>query len=123
VLALPSPAWQRRNHAGCRGEGAGAGRRGRIGISDIVAEDRLSAEDRAERGSYVGCMAGALARGEYEAWLAAAGFTGIEVTFAHEVADGVHGAIVRATKPVNADAVASTRSNGSLPVIQDSGCC
>ncbi|MDQ3672356.1 MAG: arsenite methyltransferase, partial [Actinomycetota bacterium] len=39
---------------------------GRIGISDIVAEDRLSAADRAERGSYVGCVAGALSRSEYE---------------------------------------------------------
>ena len=40
---------------------------GRIGISDIVAEDRLTAEERAERGSYVGCIAGALSKGEYEA--------------------------------------------------------
>ena len=47
---------------------------GRIGISDIVAEDRLSPEERAERGSYVGCIAGALSKGEYEAGLEAAGF-------------------------------------------------
>ena len=31
---------------------------GRIGISDVVAEDELSLADRAERGSYVGCIAG-----------------------------------------------------------------
>jgi arsenite methyltransferase len=72
---------------------------GRVGISDIVAEDRLSPAERVERGSYVGCIAGALAKGEYEAGLAAAGFTGISVSFTHEVADGLHGAIVRATKP------------------------
>ena len=47
---------------------------GRIGISDVVAEDRLSPEERAERGSYVGCIAGALSKGEYEAGLEAAGF-------------------------------------------------
>src|SRR4029078_12286002 len=47
---------------------------GRMGVSDIVAEDRLSPEDRAERGSYVGCIAGALSKGEYEAGLEAAGF-------------------------------------------------
>ena len=35
---------------------------GRIGISDVVAEDHLSASERAERGSYVGCIAGALSR-------------------------------------------------------------
>ena len=38
---------------------------GRIGISDVVAEDHLSPADRAERGSYVGCIAGALCRAEY----------------------------------------------------------
>ena len=47
---------------------------GRIGISDVVAEDRLAPAERAERGSYVGCIAGALSKGEYEAGLEAAGF-------------------------------------------------
>ena len=71
---------------------------GRIGISDIVAEDRLSPADRAERGNYVGCIAGALSKGEYEAGLEAAGFEQISVEFTHEVADGMHGAIVKAVK-------------------------
>lgn len=72
---------------------------GRIGLSDVVAEDRLSPGERAERGSYVGCIAGALSMGEYREGLAAAGFTDTEVTFTHEVADGMHGAIIRAVKP------------------------
>jgi SAM-dependent methyltransferase len=72
---------------------------GRVGISDVVAEDRLTPAERAERGSWAGCVAGALAKGEYEAGLAAAGFADPSVTFTHAVADGVHGAIVRATKP------------------------
>ena len=38
---------------------------GRIGISDVVAEDQLTRGERAERGSYVGCIAGALSRREY----------------------------------------------------------
>jgi len=71
---------------------------GRIGISDVVAEDRLSPEERAERGSFVGCIAGALTRGEYEAGLGAAGFEDVSVEFTHEVADGMHGAIVKAVK-------------------------
>ena len=71
---------------------------GRIGISDVVAEDRLSPEQRAERGSYVGCIAGALSKGEYEAGLEAAGFEQVSVEFTHEVADGMHGAIVKAVK-------------------------
>jgi arsenite methyltransferase len=72
---------------------------GRLGISDIVAEDRLAPEERAERGSYVGCIAGALSKSEYEAGLAAAGFEAIDVRFTHEVADGIHSAIVKARKP------------------------
>src|SRR5262245_62277424 len=71
---------------------------GRIGISDVVAEDRLTPEERAERGSYVGCIAGALSRDEYTGGLDAAGFEQISVKFTHEVADGMHGAIVRAVK-------------------------
>ena len=71
---------------------------GRLGISDIVAEDRLDAGQRAQRGSYVGCIAGALSRGEYEAGLHTAGFEHVSVEFTHEVADGMHGAIIRAVK-------------------------
>ena len=58
---------------------------GRIGISDVVAEDRLAPEERAARGSYVGCIAGALSKGEYEAGLEAAGFEDVSVEFTHEV--------------------------------------
>src|SRR6478609_11269874 len=72
---------------------------GRVGISDVVAEDQLSAADRAGRGSYVGCIAGALSRAEYLDGLAAAGFVDAEVSFTHEAADGMHAAIVRASKP------------------------
>ncbi|WP_380165074.1 arsenite methyltransferase [Jannaschia sp. R86511] len=72
---------------------------GRIGISDVVAEDHVTPAERAERGTYVGCVAGALSRAEYLAGLAAPGFTDASVTFTHEVAPGLHGAIVRATRP------------------------
>jgi len=75
---------------------------GRIGVSDVVAEDHLTPADRAERGSYVGCIAGALSRTEYLDGLTAAGFTDAEVEFTHEVAPGMHGAIIRATKPAAA---------------------
>src|ERR687897_514151 len=71
---------------------------GRIGISDVVAEDRLTEPERAERGSYVGCIAGALSKSEYEAGLQAAGFREVSVEFTHPVADGMHGAIVKGVK-------------------------
>ena len=72
---------------------------GRLGVSHVVADDTLTAAERAERGSYVGCIAGALSFAEYRAGLVAAGFTAVEITPTHEVADGMHSAIVRATKP------------------------
>ena len=71
---------------------------GRVGVSDVVAEDRLTPVERSERGSYVGCIAGALSKSEYEAGLAAAGFAQVSVEFTHEVADGMHGAIIKAVK-------------------------
>jgi len=90
---------------------------GRIGISDVVAEDRLSAGERSERGSFVGCIAGALSRSEYEGGLEAAGFERVSVEFTHEVADGMHGAIVKAVK---------TTERKGLPIVEPAvkaGCC
>jgi arsenite methyltransferase len=72
---------------------------GRVGVTDVVAEDRLTPEERTERGSWVGCIAGALSQGEYEAALVAAGFEDVSVRFTHAVADGMHSAIVKARKP------------------------
>ncbi|HEV8221952.1 MAG TPA: arsenite methyltransferase [Streptosporangiaceae bacterium] len=72
---------------------------GRIGISDVVAEDHLTPADRAAAGSYAGCISGALSRAEYLAGLATAGFTEASVTFTHEAAPGMHSAVIRAVKP------------------------
>jgi arsenite methyltransferase len=72
---------------------------GRLGVSDIVAADHLAPEERAERGSYVGCIAGALSFAEYDGELRKAGFEDIQVEPTHEVADGMFGAIVRARHP------------------------
>jgi len=92
---------------------------GRVGVSDIVAEDRLTPGDRAARGSYVGCIAGALSRSEYTAGLQAAGFEDVSVEYTHEVADGMHSAIVRARK-------AERPAARGMPAVQPaakSGCC
>ncbi|POH62665.1 MULTISPECIES: arsenite methyltransferase [Cryobacterium] len=72
---------------------------GRLGLSDVVAENQLSESERIERGSYAGCIAGALSDEEYRVALAAAGFTDISVDFTHEVAPQMHGAIIKAVKP------------------------
>jgi arsenite methyltransferase len=72
---------------------------GRIGIADVVAEDRMSPADRAAAGSYGGCLAGALSRGEYLSGLAAAGFSDASVTMVSKAAPGMHTGIVKAVKP------------------------
>jgi arsenite methyltransferase len=71
---------------------------GRIGISDVVAADDLSVADRAERGSFVGCIAGALSFAEYDDELRRAGFADIHIDPTHELVDQMFGAIVRARK-------------------------
>jgi SAM-dependent methyltransferase len=75
---------------------------GRMGVSDIVADDLLTPAQRAERGSYVGCIAGALSFREFRDGLRAVGLTDVEVVPTHAVAEGMHSAIVRATKPASA---------------------
>ena len=94
---------------------------GRIGISDIVADDALSAEQRAERGSYAGCIAGALSTSEFRAGLDAAGLTGISITPTHEVVPGMVSAIVKATKPTGAGPGIDL-ARRKLPLAA-SGCC
>ncbi|MBI4728080.1 MAG: arsenite methyltransferase [Acidobacteria bacterium] len=89
---------------------------GRLAISDVVASNDLSPADRAERGSYVGCIAGALSFAEYEEGLTRAGFAGVSVTPTHEVLDGIHAAVVRAVKP------AAAPSDRELPIAR-SRCC
>ena len=92
---------------------------GRLGISDVVAEDHLTPAQRAERGSHVGCIAGALSVGEYLDGLRAAGFVDPEVVCTHRVAEGMHGAIVRAAKPgAPGDAAAAC-----CDVTAKAGCC
>jgi ubiquinone/menaquinone biosynthesis C-methylase UbiE len=71
---------------------------GRVGVSDVVADNELDEAQRAERGSYVGCIAGALSFDEYETGLRSAGFDAISITPTHQVVDGMHSAIVKATK-------------------------
>jgi arsenite methyltransferase len=71
---------------------------GRIGISDIVADDSLSAEERAARGTYTDCIAGSLTFSEYRSGLEAAGLEDISLTVSHEAADRMYSVIVKARK-------------------------
>jgi arsenite methyltransferase len=93
---------------------------GRIGITDIVAEDHLTPAERTERGSYVGCIAGALSFSEFHAGLEAVGLVGISLTPTHTVTDGMVSAIVKAAKPLHARPLVDL-SPRSQP-LAESGC-
>jgi arsenite methyltransferase len=71
---------------------------GRIGISDVVADNDLAPADILERATRVGCIAGALTFDEYDDQLRHSGFSGITVKSTYEFGAGIHSAIVRATK-------------------------
>jgi SAM-dependent methyltransferase len=101
---------------------------GRMGVSDVVADDALSPADRASRGSFAGCIAGALSFTEYRAGLDAAGLVDIDVTPTSLAGDGLHGAIIRATKPQNWSArsvrpVALPAPVIGLQMLPGSACC
>ncbi|WP_328412379.1 arsenite methyltransferase [Nocardia sp. NBC_00403] len=95
---------------------------GRIGIADVVAEDELTPPQRAERGDHVGCIAGALSFTEYRNHLTAAGFADIEITSTHQVADGMHSAIIKAVKP-GAETAAESQDPAAVDSCCAPGCC
>jgi ubiquinone/menaquinone biosynthesis C-methylase UbiE len=98
-------------------------RGGRIGISDVVSDNDLTPEQRAERGSYVGCIAGALSFGEYENGLQSAGFRDVTITSVAERVPGMYSAIVKATKSsAQVDALTDVTESDDLSLGRTS-CC
>ena len=95
---------------------------GRIGITDIVAEDHLTTDERAERSSYAGCIAGALSVTEFREGLEAVGLSEVSITPSHSVADGMISAIVKAAKSADAKSLIDLPSREQLPVAS-TGCC
>ena len=95
---------------------------GRIGITDIVAEDHLDAAQRADRGSYAGCIAGALSVSEFRDGLEAVGLTDVSITPSHDVADGMISAIIKASKPADARPLVDLSAPRTLP-LAETGCC
>jgi SAM-dependent methyltransferase len=94
---------------------------GRMGVTDIVADDRLTPAERAERGSFAGCIAGALSFSEFRVGLEAVGLTDITITPTHAVGDGLVSAIVKATKPIDAKPLIDLSAR-ELSMVS-SGCC
>ncbi|MDQ6875608.1 MAG: GNAT family N-acetyltransferase [Actinomycetota bacterium] len=72
---------------------------GRLGISDIIADDSLTDAERAAGADEVECLATALTAGDYAAALRAVGLVDVEVRTTGARDNKLHAAIVRATKP------------------------
>jgi arsenite methyltransferase len=94
---------------------------GRIGITDIVADDSLAAEQRAALGTYTGCIAGALSFSEFRSGLEQAGLADVSLTVSHQVADRMYSVIIKAVKP--AETAIGTAPQAAPAVTLSRGCC
>lgn len=64
-----------------------------------MAADELTPSERVEKGSYVGCIAGAPSFSGYREELTSAGFVDASIEPTHLETDQMYGAIIRAAKP------------------------
>ena len=96
---------------------------GRIGITDVVAEDHLTPAERAERGAWVGCIAGALSRSRVRGGPGRRRVQRGVGDFTHQVGDGLHSAIIKATKAHSSAAATTLANRTTLPMASDSACC
>jgi SAM-dependent methyltransferase len=72
---------------------------GRLGVSDVIADDAAEQARRAATEKRVGCLAGTLTCREYHNLLTDSGFTGIRITATRPAGEGLHSAIIQAVKP------------------------
>jgi SAM-dependent methyltransferase len=73
---------------------------GRLGISDVTADDGTDPGQQAHTEQSTGCGP-TLTHAQYRDLLRAAGFTGITITSAHTAGAGLHSAIIQATRPAS----------------------
>jgi arsenite methyltransferase len=72
---------------------------GRFAVSDVIADEDMDEETRADMAEWTGCIAGALTRAGFERELRAAGLGQVEIRETHRVHDAAASAIIRARKP------------------------
>jgi ubiquinone/menaquinone biosynthesis C-methylase UbiE len=72
---------------------------GRFAISDVIADEDMDEETRADMRQWTGCIAGALTRSEFKEALVRAGLRNVEIRETHRVHEHAGAAIIRATKP------------------------
>jgi len=72
---------------------------GRLGVSDIIADEGIDPDQLTDAEQQVGCLNGALTTAPYRDMLRSAGFTRICISPTREAAPGLHSAIIQAAKP------------------------
>lgn len=85
---------------------------GRLGVSDVIADEDLAPERRLAASRRFGCGPGTLTAGDYERLLAATGFTDIRIKPTVGAGDELSSAIVQATKPLRA--FGDSRAHGDV---------
>ena len=72
---------------------------GRLGVSDVIADNAAGQTRRAAAEQRAGCLAGTLTRREYHDLLTSSGFSRIRITATRPAGGGLHSAIIQAVKP------------------------
>jgi ubiquinone/menaquinone biosynthesis C-methylase UbiE len=72
---------------------------GRLGISDVIADDGLDPAQRDQAEQRTGCTSGTLTAAEYRTLLLTSGFTSIQITATQDTEPALRSAIIQATRP------------------------
>jgi hypothetical protein len=72
---------------------------GRLGISDVIADDALDPARRVDAEQRTGCTTGTLTPSDYRSLLRASGFTSIQITTTQDTEPGLRSALIQATRP------------------------
>lgn len=71
---------------------------GRFAVSDVLADEDMDDETRADMAAWTGCIAGALTERQYRDLLTVSGWTEVEVRVTHRVHAHAAAAIIRAVR-------------------------
>ncbi len=74
---------------------------GRLGISDVIADETIDPANLSEAENRIGCTAGTLTEPRYRDLLDAAGFIAVSITTTSDAACGLHSAIIQACRPLS----------------------
>lgn len=96
---------------------------GRLAVSDVIADLGMDDATGADMAQWTGCIAGALARQQFDDALAAAGLVDVEIRETHRVHEHAGAAIIRATKPTGESCCAPVALQQCCAADAKSACC